>query len=249
MLVWKDFPQSAEPFLDLLCKNKKAFKVVSYPGAVVQFREASMKAYYAGLKASRRHNLTKKIKRGQQFLPLEASIIQNPDDQTLDDIFSLFWQTYEHGKTKFERLNEKFFALIAEQKESWFVLLRDPQQNKLVAMMLCFVVGDRMINKFIGLDYAIDRQANLYFRLWQAAVEWATSLGIKEIQSGQTGYRFKTEVGHSLTPLNNYCLHSNSLVNWFYALVGRSISWSTLDSELAIYLKAHPDPEPVIKLR
>ncbi len=243
MLVWKDFPQSDMPALDLLCEAKDAFKVISYPGTMVQFPEANIKSYYGGLKASRRHNVLKKIKRGQEFLPLNASVIQNPDDKTLDEIFALFWQTYEHGKTKFERLNKKFFSLIAQQKQASFVLMREPVNGKLIAMMLCFVIGHRMINKFIGLDYRIDKQANLYFRLWNAAVEWAVSLGIKEIQSGQTGYRFKTEVGNSLVPLSNYCRHSNPLVNWIYALVGRSISWSSLDNDLSIYLKAHPEAD------
>ena len=92
--------------------------------------------------------------------------------------------------------------------------------------MLCFLLGNKVINKFIGLDYSIAREASLYFRLWEAAVEWTASHGIKVLQSGQTGYRFKIETGSKLEPLFNYCQNRNPLINTIYAQVSRSISWA-----------------------
>ncbi len=241
MLIWKDFPQSSQPALDLLSKTNRVCKGLAYPGTIVQIPQANMESYYASLKGSRRHNLLKKLKRSQKSLPLEKIAMQNPDKQTLDEIFALFWQTYEHGKTKFERLNQQFFSLIAQEKVSWWILLRDPANNKLVAFMLCFLIGDKVINKFIGLDYAIAKDHFLYFRLWNACVEWATSLGITEIQSGQTGYRFKLDVGNKLVPLFNYFWHSNILIHWIYAQFTKHTTWSALDDDLRLYLKAHPD--------
>jgi hypothetical protein len=107
--------------------------------------------------------------------------------------------------------------------------------------MLCFLLKDKIINKFIGLDYAIAREANLYFRLWEAAIEWTASKGIKELQSGQTGYRFKLDTGNKLIPLFNYCQNRNSIINFVYSKVASSISWTSLDKDLEIYLKAHPE--------
>ncbi len=245
MIVWKDFPQSDEAALDKLCEKgkvfNKAFKMVSYPGTVVKLGEASMESYLKGLKSSRRHNLLKKLKRSKEKFPFNVSVIQNPDPDTLNEIFTLFWATYEHGKTKFERLNKQFFSLISAQKESYYVLLHDPQNGKIVAFMLCFLLGERIFNKFIGLDYAIAREANLYFRLWEAALEWTVSCGVKELQSGQTGYRFKIDTGNTLIPLFNYCQNRNPFINMIYAQVARTISWQSLDEDLRVFLAARPD--------
>ncbi len=240
MIVWKDFPQTEQLDLDKLCKNGKAFKMVSYPGTVIYLQEPSMQSYIKGLKSSHRHNLLKKLKRSKEKFAFDVSIIQNPDEATIDEIFALFWQTYEHGKTKFERLNKEFFALISGQRASWYILLREQNGGKLVAFMLCFLLGKRVINKFIGLDYSIPREANLYFRLQEAALAWTISQELKEFQSGQTGYRFKIETGHSLVPLFNYCQNRNPLVNMIYAFLSRSVSWATLDSDLETFLKTHP---------
>src|SRR5256885_3667648 len=140
-------------------------------------------------KGPHRHNLKKKLRRSRERGELDSSRIQSPPQETLDEIFALFWQTYEHGKTKFERLTPAFFSAIAKEPVSHFILLRDPKTNRLVAFMLCFALGSRAINKFIGLDYAYSDDWYLYFRLWEAAVTWASSTGANELQSGQTGYR------------------------------------------------------------
>ena len=51
------------------------------------------------MKGSRRHNLKKKLRRGKEQVALGVEILQRPDAKTLDDIFGLFWQTYEKSAT------------------------------------------------------------------------------------------------------------------------------------------------------
>ena len=114
----------------------------------------------------------------------------------------------------------------------------------MIAFMLCFALGERLVNKFIGIDYARPREWLLYFRLWEAALDWALAQGFRSIQSGQTGYAPKIEMGHGLVPLTNFCRHRNPLIHYIYAAVARRISWQTLDDDLARHLKAHPKEAP-----
>ncbi|MDR3616845.1 MAG: GNAT family N-acetyltransferase [Candidatus Obscuribacterales bacterium] len=243
MIVWKDFPESVAPHLQPLLTIANAFTLVSFPGTAVTLTGNSIDDYFASLKSSRRYNLKKKLKKSKQTAQIVSSIIQNPDEQTLVDIFALFWQTYEKGKTKFEVLNLDFFHLMAACDKAWFILLREDRTEKLLAFMLCFKLGDKVINKFIGIDYTTPPDWFLYFRLWEAAVQWVAAQGVTELQSGQTGYRAKIEVGNTLLPLTNYCKHTNPLVNLIYRKVAQSVNWSTLDEDLASFLKAHPDTD------
>jgi hypothetical protein len=243
IIVWKDFPQTDDPALNNLCQTHGAAKIVSYPGTVISLPKGGFKEYLASLKGTHRYNLSKKLKRSKKLGDLQTSVIQKPDDKTFDEIMSLFWQTYEHGKTKFEKLNKRFFELIAEENVSWFVLLRNPETQELVAFMLCFKFDDKVINKFIGLDYRMDSQWFLYFRLWEAAVDWAMQNGATEFQSGQTGYRAKLDVGHSLIPLNNYFRNFNPLVHFVCEKIADTVDWSSIDDELATYVKAHPEAD------
>ncbi len=243
LLVWKDFPASYAADLEWLARQRRLFRVVSFPGTIVELPLHSKEAYFAALKGSRRHALRKKLRRSAARADIRVEVVQGPDGRALDALFGLFWQTYQKATTRFEKLNRKFFELVAARPESHFILLRERSSDEMVAFMLCFDIGSRVINKFIGIDYRRPRDWLLYFRLWDAAVDWALSRGADAIQSGQTGYAPKIETGHRLVPLTNYCAHRNRLVHAIGRAFARHVTWSTLDDDLARFLKAHPDFE------
>jgi hypothetical protein len=233
MLVWKDFPEAAKGEMEAMARAAGFFPAVSYPGTVAHFPSASMADYEMSLKPSHRHNMRRRRKRSAALVNLDVEVVQHPDAATLDAIYGLFRQTFEKSETQFERLDRRYFEVFAGLPEAWFVLLRAPDDHALVAFMLCLVSGDLVINKFIGIDYARPRDWALYFRLWDEAALWAMARGAKALQSGQTGYRPKVEMGHKLQPLFNYARHRNPLVHAVYALVGKQISWASLDPYLA----------------
>ena len=109
--------------------------------------------------------------------------------------------------------------------------------------MLVFVLGDRVVNKFIGLDYNREGRAYLYFRLFEAAVDFTYSLDRHHLQSGQTGYRAKLDLGHAPVPLVNFFRHQNPLVHAVFRAVARHITWRSLDADLRVWLEAHPEKE------
>ena len=110
--------------------------------------------------------------------------------------------------------------------------------------MLVFRIGDRVVNKFIGLDYSRAGQTYLYFRLFEAALGFAHATGARELQSGQTGYRAKLDLGHTLVPLFNLVRHKNPLSHAIYRAIGGRVTWSSLDADLAVFLRAHPGRKP-----
>ena len=238
MVVFKDFPGATLPALAALpgyCPT------VSYPGTLLELPGAGKGSYLKSLSHNQRHNLRKKLRRSGALLPLETKVVKRPSDAELAEIFGLFQQTYARGKTKFERLDRRFFEQIREEPPAWFILQRDPAGGALVAFMLVFRLGDRLINKFIGLDYGRGDSAFLYFRLFDAALDLAYATGARELQSGQTGYRAKLDLGHGLVPLFNVFRHQHRLVHAVFGAIGRRVTWSSLDPELAAWLRAHPD--------
>jgi hypothetical protein len=241
MLVWKDFPKSFEDDLTWLAGRRRMFRMVSFPNTVMSFPTSRKDDYFAKLKSSRRYKLKKKLQRSRENADLRVEVVQGPDARTIDEIFGLFRQTYERSATKFEELNKRFFEMIATQPVSHFVILRAQGSGEMIAFRLCYDMGGHIINKFIGIDYSRPREWFLFFRLWDAGVDWALSRGASSAQSGQTAYGVKIETGHQLVALTNYGLHRNWLIHCIYSAVTRRIRWQTLDDDLADFLKAHPD--------
>jgi Acetyltransferase (GNAT) domain len=125
LIVWKDFLESSSADLKWLSHERKLFRVISFPNTMVEFSSHRKEDYFAAMKGSRRRRLKKKLRRSREQVALSVDIVQRPDANTLDDIFDLFWQTYEKSATKFERLNRKFFKVIAEKPATLFIILRE----------------------------------------------------------------------------------------------------------------------------
>jgi predicted N-acyltransferase len=240
MLIWKDFPDEYADDLDVLAKQRGMFKVVSYPGAILRLPSSRKEDLFAAMKRSRRQKIKHKLKLSLKAAELTGEVIRRPPPEALDEMFSLFLQTYHKSEIKFEKLGRKFFEAIAECEPAHFLILREKATGKMVAFRLFFAFRDRVIDKFIGLDYSRPKEWFLLFRLWDATVDCALLHGVSSIQSGQTGYSAKIELGYDLVPLTNYCRHRNRLIHAIYAFVARSIDWHTLDEDLAVYVKAYP---------
>lgn len=236
MLVWKDFPETMTTDLDWLAARTGLFSMVSFPGTVADLPGPTMEDFFASMKTTRRRNLKKKLRVSAGLLNADTAVIQQPEGRVLDEICGLFQKTYDHATTRFERLGRPFFERMAALPQAHFITLREATSGDMVAFMLCFDLGERIINKYIGLDYARPRDWSLFFRLWEAVLDWSLARGATSIQSGQTGYVPKMDMGHRLVPLTNYCRHRNRCMHWLYALVAKGISWKTLDAGLACYV-------------
>jgi hypothetical protein len=239
LIVWKDFPESSSADMNWLSRQRRLFRVISLPNTVVELPSRRKEDYFAAMKRSRRQNLKNKLRRSRERVALSVEIVQRPDAKMLDDIFRLFWQTYEKSTSKFERLNRKFFEVFAEKPATLFIILREKVSGEMVAFRLCFDMGERLINMFIGMDYSRPKEWMLFFRLWEAALDLALSRGFTAIVSGRTSYGVKIETGHKLVPLNNYCRHSNILLHAIYRIVARRVDWVSLDGALARFVSAH----------
>ena len=241
IIIWKDMPAGWSPDFKWLMQRRRLFKSIGYPGAVVALPGSSKPQYLAALNSSRRHKLRRRLQQGNEQMPLRVETVSNPDMATLDTIFALFDQTYQHASTKFERLNRTFFAAVARHPASHFVLLREAASDKIVAFVLCFLMDKHVINKFIGIDRAQPQNMFLLLRLWDAMLDWSLTQGATSIQSGQTGYSNKISTGHRLVPLNNYCHVRNRAFHALFRHVGEKLTWEGLDKDLADAIKAHPD--------
>jgi hypothetical protein len=235
MIVFKDFPETDLPALTGSGRAGEFVATVSFPGTVVALPSSGKEAYYRSLTHNQRHNLLKKLRRSRELLPLETSIVAHPSDRELAEIFGLFMQTYVRGRTKFERLGIQFFEKIRGEEPASFILQRDPASGGLVAFMLVFCLGSRVINKFIGLNYSRGGNTFLYFRLFDSALDFACARGATELQSGQTGYRAKLDLGHRLVPLFNVFHHEQPLVHAIFRAIGRRVTWQSLDPDLATH--------------
>jgi len=238
MIVWKDVPEAAAASLERHAKLARVFKVPSFPGTEIHNLAQTFDDYLKALTGPRRYRLKKKLKASRAAIELETTVIQHPAPAEMAEIWRLFWLTYEKATTRFEKLNPSFFDALAKAETTYFVMQRRKSDGHLAAFMLCYLEANCATNKFIGIDYALGDKTFLYFRLFEDFTRWAISRNATMLRSGQTGYHAKLDLGHELIPLYNFARNRSGLMHLIYAAVGRSISWSSLDADLKVYVEA-----------
>ncbi|MFI4995092.1 MAG: GNAT family N-acetyltransferase [Hyphomicrobiales bacterium] len=232
-LVWKDFAQDSWPALRDVSRQAGLCEAVSYPGTRILDISGGFDAYLQRLSGNRRHNLRKKLRLSRAHADLEVEIVAKPDEALIEEIWRLFQNTYGRATTKFERLTRRFWEVVSEQAPSRLIVLRERSTRKAVAFMLVILQGRRAINKFIGIDYSLGSKSYLYFRLWEEFMRFAMQSGAGEVQSGQTGYRAKLDVGHELVPLSNFFRYRNPVIQKIASFLAKRISWGSLDENLS----------------
>lgn len=211
LLLFKDFSEQDAPVLDLL-GGQGFFKTDSFPSAIIDLPYTTFDAYLASLSNGARKDLRRKLKKARDTGALTTRVVERVDD-SIDDIYRLYMNTYTAGATKFEKLTRDFFLKAAENAGPSCRYFLYSINGELAAFNLCFVHNDLLIDKFIGFDYDIARRYSLYFVSWCVNIQWCIDNGITRYQVGQTDYEPKTHLGCRLVPLYAYVRHTNGLVN------------------------------------
>jgi predicted N-acyltransferase len=217
LVIFKDFLEQDALFLDALIK-KGYSKVESFPGVVLKLNFTSFENYLENLASSDRKYLKRKLKQAYGRGKIEVKVVQDVASE-INQIFKFYENTYSKGATKFEHLTKRFFLQITQDLRlpaRFFLYYVD---DRLVAFNLCFIYDDLFIDKFVGFDYAISKQYNLYFVMQAYNIKWCLSHSLCYYYSGQTNYETKIRLGGKLITLYAYLKHKNMLFDSFLKLL------------------------------
>lgn len=230
LIIFKDFLESSSTFLDTLFK-KGFFKVKSFPAVVVELNFKSFPEYLLSLGSSTRRNLRRKLKQAQARGNLQVKVVQDVYPQ-IDRVVSLYENTYHSGSTKFERLTKKFFLQIAQELNPQVRFFLYYVDDQLAAFNLCFIYDNLFIDKFIGFDYDIAKQYNLYFVSWANNIQWCIDNSLRYYHPGQTDYEPKARLGGKLITLFAYLKHRNVFFNFVLGLLILILKPDNFDRDL-----------------
>jgi len=211
LILFKDFPDESAGLLRALT-GRGFFRGGSYPNVEVPLPYATMEEYVTSLSANARKDLRRKVRQASAGGPIEVRVAADIAD-LIEPVYQLYLNTYNAGTVRFEKLTREYFLEVGRKmrdRARFFLFLID---GRLVCFNLCFLHGDRLIDKFIGMDYAVARQLNLYFYTWHHNVAWCIRNGVRRYQVGQTDHAAKIRLGGRLVPLYFYARHGNALIN------------------------------------
>jgi hypothetical protein len=112
-----------------------------------------------------------------------------------DEVHRLYLAVRERSEVQFETLPAEFFRQLAVNCGDSVHLTAVFQGRRIVAFSWGILLGNAYQNVFVGFDYELNKEYDLYFNLMAGDLDHALHLGAQEIQMGQTADDFKSRLG------------------------------------------------------
>ena len=199
------------------------------PTAFLDLRFASVEDYLNSLSAATRKDMRRKLKAGSALRIEWRHDIDGIDDQ----VMRLYRSTVEKSELSFEELTPAYFSGVLRELGDRASCVTYWLGERLVAFNLVLHDGQRLLDKFLGMDYAVAREYNLYFYTWFENVRYCIAHSLPLYQSGQGLHREKLRLGSRLAANWLWYRHRNRLLDFIFASGERLFRLDRHDPELA----------------
>lgn len=177
------------------------FSVEGQALAHVHIDFTTIDEFLARMSRSRRHNLRRKL-RSRDALRVEVMSCgdaQFHDPEWRAQLYQLYFSVWQQSEIHFDLLTPAFFDRLLLDAVSGGKLFCYWHEARLVGFNLCYHYQGRLVDKYIGFDYALAHQFNLYFVSWFVNLEYAIAQGLSEYVAGWTDPEVKASLGASFT--------------------------------------------------
>ncbi len=213
LVVLKEFPTRYRA--PLACLRDYGFtRVPSMPMTTLNIEYKDFDDYLSrNLSPATRGKVRRKLRVAERAQPPITMTVETDATAIVDDIYPLYEKVFERSPMQFEKLTKEFLSDIGKRmpdKVRFFVWRQDA---RIIAFGLCTIQADNICHEYVGFDYAVAFDLNLYYRVFHDIIEWAIANGYKRFYSGSLNYDPKWHLRQSLYPIDLYVRHSSGPIN------------------------------------
>ncbi|MGE5168602.1 MAG: GNAT family N-acetyltransferase, partial [Deltaproteobacteria bacterium] len=229
MIAVKDASAAQDALWAAVAKAHGLRRQPGLPTAFIDMHFASVDDYLATLSKATRKDIRRKLKDASGLRTQWRDSI----DGIEDEVMRLYKSTHANAQFSFEELTPAYFRGVLREMGGRARCATYWLGEQLVAFNLVLHDGKRLIDKFLGMDYAVAREYNLYFYTWIENVRRCIELNVGIYQSGQGLHALKRRLGSRLSANWLWYRHRNRMIDAIFALVERMARLDRQDPELA----------------
>ena len=237
LVVLKDFPARYREPLRSFSTNGYT-RVASMPMTRLSLNHRDFDEYVASLGKATRKNLRRKFRQTAQRAPINFEVLTDVTP-VIDEIYPLYLQVHARSKLHFEKLTPEYFCRLGREmpERTRFFVWR--QEGKAIAFSLCLVHDGTIYDEYLGLDYRVAFDLNLYFYTLRDIITWALGQGLRSYCSSPLNYDPKLHLGCELVPLDLYVMHTAALLNPLFRRALHFLQPTRHDPVLQQFSNAH----------
>jgi predicted N-acyltransferase len=213
MVVFKEFPAADRAALSCL-KEAGFARLPSMPMTRVRLNFTSFEDYLSrALSRNTRSQLRRKFKETEQRAKLEMRVVSDITPY-IDEIFPLYLGVYERSSLRFEKLTPDYFRQIAQRMPDKALFFLWLDEGKIAAFNYCTIHDGCICSEYLGFDYNIAFDLNLYYITFRDVMNWAIANKCERWYSTALNYEPKFRLRQELVPLDLYVRHTSPVVNF-----------------------------------
>ena len=201
LVVWKEFdPAGAARLAPLLARGYRRAESPAMHELDARFKDFA--DYCAALKSHYRNDV-RRSERKFRASGLKVAQLRDADEIRrlyTPEVHRLYEAVVAKSPVKLEVLPIKFFHELTRRLPDLVSLTAITDGNRIVAFNWGLMDGPVHHYLFCGMDYAVARDADLYFNLMYHQLDDALRRGPERIEVGQTADTFKARLGCRATP-------------------------------------------------
>ncbi|MBS0487144.1 MAG: GNAT family N-acetyltransferase, partial [Proteobacteria bacterium] len=162
MIAVKDAAAAQDALWAAAAKAHGLRRQPGLPTASLAVRFENIDEYFATLSKATRKDIRRKLKDSAGLrVEWRAGI-----DGIEGEVMRLYKSTHANAQFSFEELTSEYFHNVLREMAGRASCATYWLGDKLVAFNLVLHDGKRLLDKFLGMDYAVAREYNLYFYTW-----------------------------------------------------------------------------------
>ncbi len=231
ILAFKDVTDSDALWSNGALNAKGFARMASLPVATLALPHDSFEGYLQSLPGKQRTDIRRKLKAAKD---IEIEYRENVED-IYDEILALYRATRANRKASYEAFDEApedYFRQVMAKSGGKARVMLCRLGGRLVSFNFFLVEKDKVIGKFVGMDYEVARANNLYFFNWMTIVRFCIDNGIPFLQTGQTTYTVKVRLGCQLKRSWIYFKYTGGVLGPLVRFIGQRASFEDADPEL-----------------
>jgi predicted N-acyltransferase len=233
LLGIKDASSADDTLWDDVLTPNGFTRLPGLPTALLDLPYRTLRDYLGSLSRATRKDMRRKAKAFEGVRIERRTSIED----VIGEVSRLYEETVAHSDLQFECLPPDYFQELLRSLTPNANVFLYWAENKLIAFNFVIEVGDRLIDKYIGMDYKVVKKYNTYFNTWLCNVIYCIDHGIPVYQSGQAFYGPKLRLGCRLQPNWQYFRHRNMAMNVILQLVARFVRLDRFDPAIGDIVK------------
>jgi predicted N-acyltransferase len=239
LVVLKDFLPEFRATLAPFTSNGYA-RIASMPMTCLPLDYANFDDYMQKtLSKATRKNLRRKFRDSEEAGGKLTMEVVRDITPVVEEAYPLYVQVYERAKLKFEKLTKEYLCRLGQDMpdRARFFLWR--REGKLVAMSVCIVKDHCLYDLYIGMDYPLAHDMQLYFITLRDVLSWCIESGVKMYFSTPLNYDSKLHMKCDLVPQDLYVMHTSRLLNPIFKRAIRLAGPTRQDPLIKKFRNAH----------